>query len=160
MEVFVGSDHRGFELKGRLLKRLWKGQFGAEPFPYAQKSYDAGPLEYNPKDDFNDAAVAVAKAIQNDPGARGVLLCGSGDGMCIQANRFKRVRAVRCSSLEEVRVAREHDDINVLCLAADGLTEETMIPLVQEFLTHEFDPRNESRMRRINRLDERNDYDY
>ena len=117
-----------------------------------------GPYEYNETDDFNDTAVAVAKGVRENPGARGILLCGSGDGMCIQANRFKRIRAMRCSTEEEVATAREHDDINVLCLAADKMDEELMRKLVKVFLATEFETGNENRMRRINRLDEREDY--
>ncbi len=153
MEIFIGSDHRGFEWKEKL-----KTFFATTPEWAEYEICDMGPFSYDADDDFNDAAVAVAQNVRENRGTLGVLLCGSGDGVAIQANRFKRIRAARCKTVEEVKLAREHDDINVLCLAADGLTDDLAKNLTKTFITTKFDVHNENRNRRINRLDEREDY--
>ena len=152
MQIFIGADHRGYEWKNTLSKRLTECPDGEGKIDL----YDLGPTSYDPDDDFNDTAMAVAKAVRENEGARGILICGSGDGMCIQANRFRKVRAARCSSAEEARIAREHDNINVLCLAADILDDQLLEQIVRAFLGTEFDEQNINRMRRIARLDEEN----
>ena len=149
MEVYIGSDYRGFERKQTLLKFL------------AEKDYnvtDEGAYEYHEGDDFNDPAVAVAKAVREDPGARGVLICGSAHGVTIQANRFKGIRAAHCDTVESAKLAREHDDANILCLSALFVDDAAAREIVATFLETDFS-KLERRVRRINRLDERGDYD-
>ena len=149
MEVFVGSDYRGFEKKRALLRFLADSDYDVT---------DMGAYEYHEGDDFNDPAIAVAKAVRENPGATGVLICDSAHGVTIQANRFKGIRAAHCENVESARLAREHDDANVLCLSAHFVSEEAMRGIVQEFLNTKFE-NLERRVRRINRLDEREDYD-
>ena len=155
MDIYIGADHRGYQRKEFIKELLVESHesFGGIVV------HDMGSFQYDEHDDFNDAAINVARAVREDPEARGILICGSGDGMCIQANRFKRVRAARCGNVNEARVAREHDDINVLCLAADELDDELTEQIIATFLKTAFDTSNEARMRRINRLDEGEDYD-
>ena len=148
MKVFVGSDYRGFEKKQALLEFLSKMDFEID---------DLGPYEYNEGDDFNDAAVAVAKAIREESGAMGILICDSAHGVTMQANRFKRIRGANCNSPESAKLAREHDDANVLCLSAHFLSNEQIDEIVWTFLNTDFEIL-ERRVRRINRLDEREDY--
>ena len=152
MQIFIGADHRGFEWKEKLKELLAGGVPGLENIEVR----DLGSFEYNQDDDFNDAAIAVSEAVRGNTDARGILICGSGDGMCIQANRFKGIRASRCSSASEAQIAREHDDINVLCLSADRLDANLLEQLVVTFLQTGFDEQNSNRMRRIGRLDEEN----
>lgn len=149
MEVYVGADYRGFEKKQQVLRFL--GERG-------YKVFDEGAYEYKEGDDFNDPAVAVAKAVRENRGAFGILICDSAHGVTIQANRFKGIRAAHCDSTESAKLAREHDDANVLCLSAHFISEEQMREIINVFLETGFN-NLERRVRRINRLDEREDYD-
>ena len=149
MEVFIGSDYRGFERKQELLRFLAEQNYTVK---------DEGAYEYNEGDDFNDPAVAVAKAVRENNGARGILICGSAHGVTIQANRFKGIRAAHCDTVESARLAREHDDANVLCLSALFIDDNAAREIATTFLETNFS-NLERRVRRINRLDEREDYD-
>lgn len=148
MQIFVGADYKGFHKKQALLDFLAKTSY---------EVIDVGAYEYNEGDDFNDPAIAVAKEVRENPDARGILMCGSAHGVTIQANRFKGIRAAHCDNIESARLAREHDDANVLCLSAHFLDDETMEKIVEIFLATDFNG-PERRIRRINRLDEREDY--
>ncbi len=148
MKIFIGSDYRGFEAKQNLLEFLAKTDF---------EIVDLGAFEYVEGDDFNDPAIAVAKAVREEGGARGILICDSAHGVTMQANRFKGIRAAHCETPVSAQLAREHDDANVLCLSAHNLTNEEMEEIIKIFLDTPFDAL-ERRVRRINRLDEREDY--
>ncbi len=147
MKIYIGTDYRGFEKKNMLVKFL-RGQ--------GHDVYDQGSYTYNEGDDFIDPAIAVSKNVLENPGSIGILLCGSGHGVTIQANRFKGIRATRCDSTASAVTAREHDNSNVLCLSAQTLDDTTAQAIVTTFLTTEFEPL-ERRVNRIKRLDERND---
>lgn len=149
MEVFVGADYRGFEKKKVILEFL-AGQ------GYAVT--DEGAFEYNEGDDFNDPAIAVARSVRENRGSFGILVCDSAHGVTIQANRFKGIRAAHCDSPESAKLAREHDDANVLCLSAHFMDDAKMHEIITVFLQTNFES-IERRVRRINRLDEREDYD-
>ena len=150
MELFVGADYKGFEKKKELLKFLAKKE--------DYEVTDVGAYSYHEGDDFNDPAIAVARAIRREREAKGILICDSAHGVTIQANRFKGVRAAHCESIESAKLAREHDDANVLCLSAHFVEDEKIPEIVDAFLETKFEPL-ERRVRRINRLDEREDYD-
>ena len=149
VEIFVGADYRGFERKQALLGFLAKQNC---------KVTDEGIYDYSEGGDFNDPAIAVAKTVRENPGACGILICDSAHGMTMQANRFKGVRAAHCENAESARLAREHDDANVLCLSAHFVDDAQMCEIVSTFLGTDFE-NLERRVRRINRLDEREDYD-
>lgn len=150
MEIYIGSDYRGFERKGQLIKYL--AERGDEV-------NDMGAYEYHPEgDDYNNPAIAVAKNVRENRGSLGILICGSSHGVTIQANRFKGIRAAHCDSEESAVMAREHDDANVLCLSAEFADEELAKKITETFLSTDF-TNAERRVRRINRLDERGDYD-
>ena len=119
---------------------------------------DVGAFEKIEGDDFNDPAINLALKMRENPTARGILICDSAHGMTMQANRFKGIRAAHCASIESAQLAREHDDANVLCLSAHFVDENLMREIAETFLTTNFD-NLERRVRRINRLDEREDYD-
>lgn len=150
MNIYIGADYKGFERKNELVKFL------------NSKGYevtDVGAYSYHEGDDFNDPAIAVARAVRREiGGAKGILICGSGHGMTIQANRFKGIRATLCDSVDSVISASKHDDANVLCLSSDRVDEKLAKEIVETFLTTKFEPL-ERRVRRMNRLDERGDYD-
>ncbi|MBR2836729.1 RpiB/LacA/LacB family sugar-phosphate isomerase [Candidatus Saccharibacteria bacterium] len=149
MEIFIGADYRGFEAKQKLCEWL-----AGEP---GYTVVDKGAYEIAENDDFNDPAIAVAQAVRENPGTFGILICDSAHGMTMQANRFKGVRAANCSTPASAKLAREHDDANVLCLSAGLMNEAELTDTAREFLTTKFVPL-ERRVRRVNRLDERNDY--
>ena len=149
MKIFVGSDYRGFERKQALLKFLAEKNF---------EVIDKGDYEYNEGDDFNDSAIAVAKEVRENAGSKGILICNSAHGVTMQANRFKGIRAAHCDTAESARLAREHDDANILCLSAHFIDNEALKEIVEVFLDTDF-TNLERRIRRINRLDERGDYD-
>ena len=149
MNVYIGADYRGLERKQALLKYLTESGYDVT---------DDGAYEYVEGDDFNDPAIAVAKDVREDKGAFGILICDSAHGVTIQANRFKGVRAAHCENTESASLAREHDDANVLCMSAHFLNDEEMRKIVDVFLHTNFTSL-ERRVRRINRLDEREDYD-
>lgn len=149
MQLFLGADYRGFELKEGLMRLL------------AEQGYtitDEGVFEQSDGDDFNDPAIAVAKEVRETPGSFGILICDSAHGMTIQANRFRGIRAAHCANSESAKLAREHDDANVLCLSAHFIKKELAFEIAKAFLETNFE-QLERRVRRINRLDEREDYD-
>lgn len=108
MKVYIGADHRGFESKGRIK------DFLAQSGMWVQ---DIGDDRLEPDDDFPQFAGRCAAAVlgSDDPDARGILICGSGQGMCMGANRFKGIRAVLAHDKEAARSSRTDDDSNVVC---------------------------------------------
>lgn len=150
--LFVASDHRGFADKQRLLSVL-----GSSNIKDKYEIVDLGPTTLKPEDDFNDAAINVARSVRENPGSRGILICGSAHGISIQANRFKGIRAICGYTPELVHIGRLHEDANVLCLSADFMDETTIDRSVSMFLSAEFLP-EERYIRRNARLDEDNIY--
>jgi len=117
MILYIGADHRGFELKESLKQFLLESGYTVK---------DMGNNRLDPDDDYPMFAKLVAEAVQADPyNSKGVLLCGSGVGMDIVANRFSQVRSVLAISAEQVAAAKHDDDTNVLTLAADFTDIET-----------------------------------
>ena len=129
MRIYIGADHRGFILKDKL--KEWLEEQGYEVV-------DVGAYEFNEKDDYPDFATKVAKEMIGDGGSRGVLLCGSGHGVDIAANRFKEIRSILGFNLEVVKQGRLHEDANVLSLPADWIDEELAKEMVMVFLETEF----------------------
>jgi ribose 5-phosphate isomerase B len=114
MHIYLGADHRGYQLKNEVIDWLTSQQI-----PHT----DFGATEFDAEDDFNDFAKPVAKAIAENSDSFGVLICGSGQGMCMQANRYRGVRAALCNNAAEAIETREHNDANVLCLPADTVSD-------------------------------------
>lgn len=145
MQIFVGADHQGFQLKSRLVTLLKR---------HGYEVTDEGDEKLDPNDDFPVFAQKVVSAVlsSGDNDARGILVCGSGQGMCIAANRFKGIRACLAYDRESARSARNDDDSNVLCLPASVLKTEDAGRIVQTWLDTAFAgaPRY---VRRIKELD-------
>ncbi|MBR3164265.1 RpiB/LacA/LacB family sugar-phosphate isomerase [Candidatus Saccharibacteria bacterium] len=112
MHIYLGADHRGFQLKTDVINWLTSRQITFTDF---------GADHFDAEDDYNDFAKKVATALLSDnrPDSFGILLCGSGQGMCMQANRFKGIRAVICADSTDAVETRGHNDANVLCISAD-----------------------------------------
>lgn len=146
--IYIGADHRGYAKKAEITKYLSKKGIEYE---------DLGAYGYSENDDFNDPAIAVCKSVRKNLENRGILICGSAHGMVIQSNRFKAIRAITATNEELIKLGREHNNANVLCLSADFLSDDEIKQFIDTFLNTNF--KDEERyLRRINRLDERGDY--
>lgn len=129
MHVYIGADHRGFELKEKL-----------KPWLVQQKHevVDCGNTTLDPMDDFPDFSFAVAQKVAENKNNLGILICGSGGGVTIAANKVKGIRCVTASKVEDVKHNRAHDDANVLAVAANFTSVEEAKNLVNVFLDTSF----------------------
>lgn len=143
MNIYIGADHRGFELKEELKKWLEKRGYHVE---------DVGNYTYDEKDDYPDFAAKVAKKVAQDARARGIVLCGSGVGVDITANRVKGVRSALASSVKQAIASREDDDTNVLAISADYTNDRQAKKLVEVWLKTHFSGA-ERYKRRIAKMD-------
>jgi ribose 5-phosphate isomerase B len=129
VRIAVGADHGGFELKQVLTDRLKDQGLEVE---------DLGAYSYDPDDDYPDFALAVARAVAEGRADRGLLVCGSGVGACVAANKVTGVRAALAHDSYSARQGVEHDDVNVLCLGARVVGEELAADLVRNFVNARF----------------------
>lgn len=131
MKIFVGTDHNGFPLKSRLISYLQK-----QGYDVADDSNES----LNPEDDYPVFArkVTTDMLAAGDSDVRGILICSSGQGMCMAANRFKGIRAALGWDRESVRAARNDDDANVLCMAVRSFDADSNFSLVETFLRTPF----------------------
>lgn len=145
MKAYLGADHRGFYLKEKIKKYLKKLKVGFE---------DLGNKVFDPEDDYSDFASMVAKKVANKK-SRGVLICGSGGGVCIAANKIKGIRAAQAFNAWQVKELRENDDINVLCLNSWQLKEREAQKMVKTFLRTKFSnlTRHKRRLQKIKRIE-------
>jgi ribose 5-phosphate isomerase B len=146
MRVHLGSDHAGFELKAALVARLT--ELGHEPI-------DHGPLVYDAADDYPPFCLRAARAVVADPGSLGVVLGGSGNGEAMAANKVHGARCALAHSEETARLAREHNDANLVSVGARMHDEPTALRLVEVFL----DTRYTGEERHSRRIDMLSDYE-
>ncbi len=125
MRVHLGSDHAGFALKSALVARL--PELGHEPV-------DHGPLVLDPADDYPPFCLRAARAVVADPGSLGVVIGGSGNGEAIAANKVQGARCALAHSEQTARLAREHNDANVVSVGARMHDEATALRLVEAFI--------------------------
>lgn len=141
--IYIGADHRGWELKAAISQFL-KGR--------GYEFHDVGAYKYDRDDDFVDFAIEVAQNVAKNPDKHmGIVICGSGAGVEIAANK---VRGVRCGlgfETDQVSAARKDDNLNVLALASDNVTEEEGLKLVEKFLETEF-VETERYLRRVEKI--------
>lgn len=144
MTIFIAADHRGFELKNKIIEYLHEKNTRIE---------DLGNYQYDPQDDYPDFARKVAQAVlQNTVEFFGIVICGSGVGVSIVANRFPGIRCAIGFKKEQVIHARENDSVNVLALPSDYVDFETTKELIDVFLKTQ--PKQEEKYaRRIKELD-------
>lgn len=133
MRVYIGADHRGFELKEKLVSWMEGEDY---------EVVDLGANILDPEDDYTEFAVKVAKAVAGEQGARGILLCGSGHGVDIVANRFHEVRSILGFNRDVVIQGRQHEDANVLSIPAEWISEEEAREMVEVFMRTEFLAKN------------------
>ena len=140
MRIAVGCDHRGYEVKKNLANLLV--ELGHEMMDQGADSQDSV--------DYPDIAARVSRLVACGEADRGILICGTGIGMSITANKFKGVRAAICNDPVTAEISRRHNDLNVLCLAGDLLGQRNIGPLVRVWLETEFEGgRHERRLKRI-----------
>jgi len=142
MTIFIGADHRGFNLKNQLKDWLLTTGHLVE---------DLGALEHIIRDDYPDYATPVAKKVSETQGSRGILICGSGAGMDITANKINGIRSVLGFNVEQVRAARNDDNVNILSLASDFTLPDDAKILIETFLNSPYDP-TDNHARRIEKL--------
>ena len=148
MKVVIASDHGGFQYKNLLLKDI--RQQGYELI-------DLGAFSEEPSD-YPDFAEIVANAILNKDAAKGILICGSGVGVSVAANKFKGIRAGVCHDTYSAHQCIEHDDVNILCIGQRVIGIELAREIVLAFLAATFsqEERHERRLRKINVIEEKN----
>jgi ribose 5-phosphate isomerase B len=145
MKVIIAADHAGFDYKNVLLKVIQ--QQGYEVM-------DIGTFSKEP-DDYPDRAAEVANAILSNKGDRGIIICGSGAGVCIAANKFKGIRAGVCHDTYSAHQCVEHDNVNILCLGERVIGIELAREIIFTFLKAEFtaDPRHQRRLIKIKEIE-------
>ncbi len=151
MKVYLGADHRGFELKNKIKK--WIEDLNIE-------QEDFGAFEYDPEDDYPLIAEEVAQKISSEAevgktDVRGIVICGSGVGVDVTMNKFKHIRSGLAVNWDQVKKAREDDDINVLSLPSEYLSEGQAKRIVEVFLLTEFseEERKKRRLEEIERIE-------
>lgn len=125
-QIYIASDHGGFELKQQLINWLSENEYEVA---------DMGPFELQPEDDYPEYAFPVAEKVATEEGVLGILICRSGNGMAIAANKVAGIRAALCFTPEHAAKSREHDHANILVLDADY--SETQSEILTAFLNTE-----------------------
>ncbi len=147
MKIALAADHGGFQYKQALKETL--AQAGHQVI-------DLGAQTRIIDDDYPEFAMKVAEAVSLGEAQLGILLCRTGAGMCMVANKYSGVRAAASMTPEQARLAREHNHANVLCLGADEVSLETANSILTTFITTSYDEaeRHTRRVSQIERLDE------
>lgn len=147
MKIALGADHRGFGLKEKLKASL-------------SKQYEVIDVGTNSSDsvDYPDIAEAIAKQIQAGNAEKGILLCGSGIGACVAANKFKGIRAGICHDTFSAHQGVEDDDMNVVCLGGGIVGESLAAEVIDTFLKAKFKPeeRYVRRLEKIKKIEDKN----
>lgn len=129
MKIAIASDHRGFPIKGKIMQMIQDS---------GNEAVDMG-TDSNESVDYPDFAGRVARAVSKGEIDRGILICGSGLGMCIVANKFPGVRATQCHDDLSAEMSRLHNNSNVLCLSADMLGDRLVNRMINIWLQTEFE---------------------
>ncbi|HYJ37349.1 MAG TPA: ribose 5-phosphate isomerase B [Chitinophagaceae bacterium] len=138
--IAIGSDHAGFELKMELLQWLNKNRY---------QMINMGVYE-NKSVDYPDYAHPVATAVEEGEAVFGILICGSANGVCMTANKHKGIRAAICWETEIAKLARLHNDANVICLPARFISPAQALEILQTFMITEFEGgRHQNRVNKI-----------
>lgn len=144
VQIYLGADHAGYEVKNVLHKFLEENGFHAT---------DLGVFTDDPAD-YPDIAREVAEKVVSVPGSFGLLVCGSGVGVCMAANKLKGARAAYANNEELAESARVHNDANILTVGARNTDLELIKKIALKFLGSKFEADQERRVRRVNKLNE------
>lgn len=128
MKIVIGSDHRGFVLKGQLIEMFKELKIDYSDFG----TYDEESTDY-PKFAFK-----VGEAVSSGEFDYGVVICGSGAGVCISANKVKGIRCILTRTIDEVKMAREHNNINVLGIGAEHTSVEEAFKMIETLINTSF----------------------
>lgn len=139
MRVHIASDHAGYELKAIAITHLENNGY---------EVIDHGALTYDPQDDYPSFCFEAAQATVNDPGSLGIVIGGSGNGEQIAANKVRGARAALAWNLQTARLAREHNNANVVGIGARMHTSEEALEIIDAFLSEPYsnDPRHQRRI--------------
>jgi ribose 5-phosphate isomerase B len=138
--LVIASDHAGYDLKNQLLAELEN---------WGQATRDLGP-DNNASVDYPDFAHMLCKLVEMGEADLGILICGSGTGMTITANKHPKIRAANCWNMEIAQLARAHNDANVLCLPARFISAAEAVAILKTFLSTNFEAgRHEQRVAKI-----------
>lgn len=150
MKVILGADHGGFALKQELAETLRLA---------GHEVVDIGAHRYDQADDYPDFSLAVARAVAHGEGERGIIVCGSGVGASVAANKVQGVRAGLCHDTYSARQGVEHDDMNVLCLGGRVVGVALAADLIQAFLGARFsgEERHARRLKKLLAADNKRD---
>jgi ribose 5-phosphate isomerase B len=147
MRIAIASDHRGYQLKEKVLGML-RGK--------GHEIEDDGTLS-DESVDYPDFAAIVAAKVSSGQVDRGILICGTGIGMAIAANKFRGVRAAACNDEVTAEMSRRHNDANVLCLSADLLSPRVVERMIEIWIDTDFEAgRHLRRVEKIRELEEKN----
>lgn len=142
--IFIGSDHAGFKAKDKLKQHLMDAGFAVTDLgTFTEESCD-----------YPDIAREVGEKVQEHKESFGILICGSGIGVCMAANKLRGIRAAQANDENMAELSRIHNDANVLCLGARIITPEQMMKITDRFLKAEFEKDEERRVRRVTKLNE------
>lgn len=145
MKIAIGSDHRGYSLKERIREYLRAGE---------HQCFDTGTSSEE-RVDYPDFAMEVAELVGMNRCSRGILICGSGVGMSMAANKHKRIRAALCTTLRMAELSRKHNDANILCLGAENQSAEEALQMVDIWLKTEFEGgRHSVRLEKMRKMEE------
>ncbi len=146
--IAVGSDHGGFELKNHILKHLEENGLEYEDFG----CYDENSVDYP------DIAERVCRAINNKECENGILICGTGIGICIAANKINGIRAAHCHDVYSAEMTKRHNNANVICLGGRVIGRELAFKIIDTWLNAEFEGgRHAARIEKIHILEKNND---
>ncbi len=140
--IYIGADHGGFALKELIKKFLTRSKY---------TFIDLGAHEYSADDDYPDFSFALAKEVAEHKNAKGILLCRSGQGACIAANKIIGIRAAQSWNVESAQRSRADDDSNVLCLGADFLSQKEVETIITAWIKTPFSKlaRHKRRIKKI-----------
>src|SRR6267378_8214789 len=142
MRIAIGADHGGYPLNERVIEELR----GA-----GHEITDFGTHDGSQPDDYPDYALKVGQAVQNSDAEIGILVCGSGVGAAVAANKLNGIRAALCGDTYSAHQSREHDDCNVLCIGARVIGEELALDIVRAFVAARFTG-EERHLRRLSKI--------
>lgn len=145
--IYIGSDHRGYKIKEAIKEYLDKTQLDY---------IDCG-TDTEDRTDYPDFAKKVAENVQKDINNKGILICGTGIGMCIVANKFKGIRCALCYNKETAKYARLHNNSNILALCANDNTVEENLEIFKAWISTNFEgDRHQKRLNIIQKIESEN----
>src|SRR5918912_3596622 len=147
MKIAIGADHGGYPLNERVIEELRAAGHEIEDF---------GTHDGRKPDDYPDYAWQVGTAVRDGRAEIGIVICGSGVGACVAANKIRGVRAALCGDTYSAHQSREHDDCNVLCLGARVVGVELAMEIVRAFVAERFtgEDRHQRRLAKVNEMEE------